>query len=402
MTLSLCMIVKDEARRLPHCLKSVQGYVDEMIVLDTGSQDETMAIAQQLGAQVDTIPWTHDFAAARNQSIARATGTWILVLDADETLTPAGQTLLTSLRTEKAADMQPLDTILSINLLRHEVDAAQSPYSSVSRLFRNHTKIQFQRPYHESIDDSVMAILATEPHWQILDWPAIAIDHGGYQAEAITQQNKFHRAEQAMVAYLAQHPEDAYISSKLGALYTEQGQWEQGQALLQQGLAAAPTDPYTTYELYYHLGIAARAIGQLQQAANAYEAALLQPIPDILKVGARINLGSLRQLQQDFAGAAKQFELATQAAPQFPTAYFNWGTALRSLGALEQAVAAYQQAIALNPNYAEAYQNLGVALFKLGRLPQSRQAFQQAISLYQTINPAAGQRLRAGLRSLGL
>ncbi|HEY9887270.1 MAG TPA: glycosyltransferase family 2 protein, partial [Candidatus Obscuribacterales bacterium] len=151
MTLSLCMIVKDEAANLPRCLASVQSFVDEMIVVDTGSQDDTIAIAQQWGAQVTSIPWQQDFAAARNHSLTLATSDWIVVLDADETFTPAGQHLLHQVRQGAAVVAESLDTVVAVNLLRHEVNTAQAPYSEVARVFRNRADVRFERPYHESI-----------------------------------------------------------------------------------------------------------------------------------------------------------------------------------------------------------------------------------------------------------
>ncbi|MCX5949758.1 MAG: glycosyltransferase, partial [Cyanobacteria bacterium] len=66
--LSLSMIVRDEAARLERCLASVAGFVDEIIVVDTGSQDDTIAIARAWGATVHQRPWPGDFAAARNQA----------------------------------------------------------------------------------------------------------------------------------------------------------------------------------------------------------------------------------------------------------------------------------------------------------------------------------------------
>lgn len=86
--ISLCMIVKDEEEHLPRCLASVADVVDEIVVVDTGSQDHTVAVAAAHGARVFQIPWTGDFSAARNAAIDRATGDWVLVLDADDELTP--------------------------------------------------------------------------------------------------------------------------------------------------------------------------------------------------------------------------------------------------------------------------------------------------------------------------
>ena len=80
------MIVKDEEEMLPGCLEPLRGVVDEMIVVDTGSSDRTVEIAESFGAKVVQFPWNGSFADARNVSIDNATGDWIMYLDADEHL----------------------------------------------------------------------------------------------------------------------------------------------------------------------------------------------------------------------------------------------------------------------------------------------------------------------------
>lgn len=84
--LSACMIVKDEERNLPRALKSLEGFVDELIVVDTGSTDRTVEIAESFGAKVYHHPWEGDFSKHRNQSLDYATGDWLFVFDADEEL----------------------------------------------------------------------------------------------------------------------------------------------------------------------------------------------------------------------------------------------------------------------------------------------------------------------------
>jgi tetratricopeptide (TPR) repeat protein len=85
---SLCMIVKDEGKYLARCLASVKPIVDEMVVVDTGSTDRSKEIAATFGARVYDYEWTHDFAEARNFSISKASGEWILILDGDEVISP--------------------------------------------------------------------------------------------------------------------------------------------------------------------------------------------------------------------------------------------------------------------------------------------------------------------------
>jgi len=84
LKLSLCMIVKDEAKNLKDCIHSVKRVVDEVVVVDTGSTDQTKEIANELGAKVYDFTWCDDFSAARNESIRHATGDYILWLDADD------------------------------------------------------------------------------------------------------------------------------------------------------------------------------------------------------------------------------------------------------------------------------------------------------------------------------
>ena len=85
-TLSLCMIVKDEERFLAQCLESVKDVVDEMIIVDTGSRDRTVEIAESYGAKILHHPWQGSFSEARNYGLGFATGDWVFQMDADEAL----------------------------------------------------------------------------------------------------------------------------------------------------------------------------------------------------------------------------------------------------------------------------------------------------------------------------
>jgi glycosyltransferase involved in cell wall biosynthesis len=86
MKLSLAMIVKNEEEKLARCLDSIKDYVDEMVIVDTGSNDRTKEIAQSYGAKVYDFVWCNDFSKARNFSIEKTAGDYIFVLDADNVL----------------------------------------------------------------------------------------------------------------------------------------------------------------------------------------------------------------------------------------------------------------------------------------------------------------------------
>ena len=100
-TVSLCMIVKDEEKYLARCLQSAKTIVDEMIVVDTGSSDRTKELATIFGAKVFDFAWENDFSSARNYSLSKASGDWILVLDADEMISEKDQPFLCNLTAER-------------------------------------------------------------------------------------------------------------------------------------------------------------------------------------------------------------------------------------------------------------------------------------------------------------
>ena len=82
--ISLAVIARDEEARIGRCLASVRGLVEEIVVLDTGSVDDTVRVAESYGATVHRFTWTDDFAAARNAALAHTRHPWRLMLDADE------------------------------------------------------------------------------------------------------------------------------------------------------------------------------------------------------------------------------------------------------------------------------------------------------------------------------
>lgn len=394
MSLSLSMIVRDEAETLLRCLQSASGVVDEIVVVDTGSVDHTPAIAREFGATVLEIPWSDDFAAARNAALAHTPGDWVLVLDADEVLLPNAGSLIKPVLLRTSA--------LLVQLLRHEVGASQSPFSLLSRLFRRHPGIRFHRPYHESVEDSVVALQALQPHWQVLTLPEVVIQHTGYGAERLQSRRKAERAERIMKAYWQQHPEDLYMASKLGALYLEIGEQQAGRALLEQAIRQAPPEPAIAYELHYHLGIAYTQIQDWQRAINQYQAALAQPILESLKISTYNNLGTLYQQLGSLDAALGCFQQVVSLQPDSAVGHYNLGITWRGLGNFSAAIAAYQMALRLQPNYADAYRNLGVVLMKIGQIPESLKAFRLAISQYEQQQSPEAATLREGIQALGL
>ena len=133
--LSVCMIVRNEEKLLPRCLTSVHDVADELIIMDTGSEDNTMSIARSFGANVYEFEWCDDFSAARNEAIKYATGEWILQIDADEELLPESAKLL------KQRAKNPWSLVYMICIDNGPTYADR--FFKSARLFRNHPKILY-------------------------------------------------------------------------------------------------------------------------------------------------------------------------------------------------------------------------------------------------------------------
>lgn len=165
--LSLCMIVKNEEQHLHTCLMSVRAAVDEMIVVDTGSSDRTKDIARAFGAKVFDFPWTGDFSEARNFSLAKASGDWILILDADEAISPQDHPELSRLIAKQGKPIAyafvTRNYILPVyrtgwtkNDDTYREQAGSGWFGSVKvRLFPRDSRIQFTNPVHELVEPSL-------------------------------------------------------------------------------------------------------------------------------------------------------------------------------------------------------------------------------------------------------
>jgi glycosyltransferase involved in cell wall biosynthesis len=165
-TVSLCMIVKDEAEQIGACLGAALAVAQEVIVVDTGSTDDTVAVASKFGARVSAFDFrAPDFAAARNRSLELATGEWILVLDADERLTPEAPAVVATL----CAGAGEVAYVVQRRNLRP--GGLGGLVDHAVRLFRNRPGHRYRGRVHETVD---AAILACGGH---IRTSALTIDH---------------------------------------------------------------------------------------------------------------------------------------------------------------------------------------------------------------------------------
>ncbi|MBI1973119.1 glycosyltransferase [Candidatus Woesearchaeota archaeon] len=167
MSISLCMIVRDEEQDIEQALQAVQGLVDEIIIVDTGSYDRTVEIAKLYTDKVFSYKWNNSFSDARNFSLQKATKDWILVLDADEMISKEDHTIIRELIKKKEYDAYSLvqvsytndQKLLGFTLIPRRTPEAKDFVGFIScniiRLFRNNKGIKFANPVHESVDASI-------------------------------------------------------------------------------------------------------------------------------------------------------------------------------------------------------------------------------------------------------
>lgn len=151
LKISACVIVKNEEKNLPQWIEGVKDISDEMIVVDTGSTDETVEIAREAGARVYTFPWTGDFSAAKNYALSKATGSWIIFLDADEYFIPESRKRLRAV--VRGVDKDRRIVGLMTPLYNINVDDGGSVIGSMMqlRLFRNLKHFRYEGRVHEAL-----------------------------------------------------------------------------------------------------------------------------------------------------------------------------------------------------------------------------------------------------------
>jgi glycosyltransferase involved in cell wall biosynthesis/Tfp pilus assembly protein PilF len=229
--ISLCMIVKDEEDNLGRCLRSVEGTVDEIIVVDTGSTDGSVAIAERHGARVIHEPWKGDFAAARNVGIDAATGEWILFLDADEELM-GGEVLK-----EIVADADDLEGfyLREVSYVG-ETAGVDAVVHQALRLFRNRPAHRFDGALHEQISNKLEADVGTVTRLV----GGAEILHYGYLDGAVADRAKTDRNREIALAEAVRRPDDSFTLFNAGIEYQRISEHERAVYFFRQSFQALP------------------------------------------------------------------------------------------------------------------------------------------------------------------
>lgn len=275
--LSVAMIVRDEAARLRTALDSVQTIADEVIVVDTGSTDETVAIAEAAGARVDAVAWTDDFAAARNAALDRCHGRWILILDADEALSAHSLAMLREL-----VAVDPDRPTACEVIIRNWTNAAEGTgfdHRAV-RLLTRDADVRFVGRIHEQVTHVREGDAG-------IDWllaPEILIDHWGYQAEARLARSKSERNRQLLTQAVEDQPDDPAAHHHLGMWHWAERRPDEALSAFERSLALGGDTEVPAYRRATHTLRVASLVALDRQgdalAAAAEAAGICEEEPD--------------------------------------------------------------------------------------------------------------------------
>ncbi len=342
------------------CLSSVSSYVDEMVIVDTGSSDRSVEIAASYGANVIHYKWENDFAKARNVSLAHATGDWILWMDADEELAPEDGP---ALREGISVSEDPLLLIQLINYYgAAPPDSSRAYHIAHHRLIRNGRGFCFSQPIHEQLNTE--AVLGTVAAIRTLP---VRIFHYGYMDEVKHSKKK---TERNLEILLRQKEDESYspwidyhLASEWMGLQKYEAALGSVNLAIARFLAAGQLPPSIVYKLKYatllEAGYAAKICPAIDKAIRIY--------PDYVdlyfyKGMARFLLGQYDEAAQTFSeciaiGESCNHHLTMRGTGSF-FAYYYRGQCREHMGLPNEASADYIAALQLHPQFEQAAQAL--------------------------------------------
>lgn len=354
-TLSLAMIVKDEAEHLAECVKSVRDVIDEVCIVDTGSRDNTLEVARQLNARIGVFIWCDDFAAARNESIRLCSKDWIFVLDADERLDPEDLSQfrgLTRVGPDCCYRFTTRNYTNDTQIAEFQACPPGDPNargfagwfpSAKVRLFPNRRGVRFDGKVHELVNASLeqMGVRVLDCSIPIHHYPLVK------SPERVRQKQEFYL--QLGHEKIAAAPNDPKAHVELGNQYAEVRDWANAAAAYAQALKLAPSN-----------------------------AAILRDLG-----------GALHMLRRDDE-ARKALTLALELDPGCAGAWRNLGVVLVDAKEWERAVECFSNALKYDPAWKDGHRYLSVALEGANRLSDAAQESQKALDA----NPACQESLR--------
>lgn len=342
----------NEERDIVDCLDSVKNIADEIVVVDTGSTDETVKLGRSLGAKIVYADWSDNFATARNTGLSHATADWILILDADERLASSAEELLPILENPAAEAAS-----VCIENIIDELTSERVVHSAI-RLFRARSEYRFEGRIHEEIASS---ILKSRSENTIVSSP-LRIVHYGYAPAVMECKDKVQRNLRILTAALSEQPDNPFYLYHLGITQSQLGQWEVAKIYMMKALATLPVN-------------------------TTYRSTLVRDTAKVL-----LRLGEFQEAQRFIQQHLCQY-------PDYPDLHHWNGVALEALGYLERAFGAYQLATqcTVDPHRFvtddgvttfRSYHKMGELALRMNRNEVAHEAFTKALEIQPQFEPA--------------
>lgn len=356
--LSLCMIVKNEEKVISRCLHSIKDVVDEMIIVDTGSTDQTIEICKSFGATVLDFPWNGNFSDARNFGVNRANGDWILWLDADEEVDKGDRLMLRDLLYSESFD------IIAVHLINFYGDKLNPDHAveiAHYRLFRNGMGIQFANRIHEVLQAPDDLKLRERGR---IGYTDLKLYHYGYMDQTVAGKDKHNRNLQILEKELNDGEGTPWTHYYIAAEYSQMKKYKEAfehvnLALFEFLMSGHIPPPSILYKLKYSIII---STGSWEGAVTGIEKAVAL-YPDYVEL--RYQLGVILYFNQEWTKAIEVFDecirlgegnlthLITKGVGSFHSWYFK-GLCYHKLGKKEDAIVCFAQAVVTSNGYEEA------------------------------------------------
>ncbi|MEZ5102680.1 MAG: glycosyltransferase [Thermoleophilia bacterium] len=372
LTLSLCMIVKDEEEMLPGCLEAVRDAVDEIVVVDTGSSDRTVEIARSFGARVVDFPWNGSFSDARNASLEAATGDWILYLDADEHLMPEDAA---ELRSVVSRTWREAFYLVETNYTGGEESGGAVTHLAM-RVFRNRPEYRFEGRIHEQKTRHMPTYLGER-----FEATTVRLRHYGYLRSRISAKDKSQRNIELLLQERAESP-TAFNAFNLGSEYLQLGDTGSARAHLDDAWDAVRQTP--GWEDVGYVPLLASRVVKARREAGDFEAARraiaegLAAFPDHTDLVFEEALCAHQEDDHATARALAERCLAMGDAPSTYASTVGSGTFLArellaeladAAGDAQRAIALRRETLAQSPEYLGSVLPLATAVLAAGGTP---------------------------------
>ncbi|MBI2141601.1 tetratricopeptide repeat protein [Candidatus Woesearchaeota archaeon] len=399
LTITLCMIVKNESAWIEKCISSVKGLVDQVIVIDTGSSDDTVEIAKKLGAEVYFFEWNDDTSAARNEGIKHARGDWILVLDADEAIAASDFDKIKRLISDNEYDGYSLvqrnytnntyreDFLWTINDTYEESEGFTGWVPRlIVRLFRNRTEIKFEGIAHELVEPSIER---SGGKYAVVDVP---IHHFKEKKSADYLKAKPEHYRRIGLKKIAADPNNPRSWMEMGTVEREAENFAKAKEYFEKAIELDSK----FVEAYQSLGVCLSKLGELDSAIETFKKAVElnehYPSPYFSLGVAYSRKGMLNAARDVIVEGLKR-------NPNDFNALTNLGAIYEQGGHPEKAVKILQQVVKVDNSNGRAFYNLGVALEKSNRHKEAAEAYEKAAELNYAKKAEALRRAQV-LRSL--